>query len=62
MAAGDPDPRESSLEDAYERGFAAARRGEEAAPGCTTTPQGRAFLRGYVDGARSRQSGQEDAD
>ena len=42
------------LRRAYDDGFAAAMRGEEAAPGCTTTAEGRAFLRGYVDGARAR--------
>ena len=42
------------MERAYRAGFDAARRGEEAAPGCTTTPEGRAFLRGYVDGAVER--------
>jgi hypothetical protein len=42
------------LRDAYEAGVAAAVRGDEAAPGCTVTPEGRAFLRGYVDGARAR--------
>ncbi|MEA2269793.1 MAG: hypothetical protein QOC64_2403 [Solirubrobacteraceae bacterium] len=43
-----PDER---IRRAYEAGMAAAARGDEAAPGCTTTPEGRAFLRGYVDGA-----------
>jgi hypothetical protein len=42
------------LRRAYEDGFAAAARREEAAPGCTTTAEGRAFLRGYVEGAKSR--------
>ena len=41
------------LRRAYEAGFAAAVRGEEAAPGCTATPEGHAFLRGYVDGRAS---------
>jgi hypothetical protein len=41
---------DEGLERAYEAGFAAAQRGEEAAPGCTATPEGHAFLRGYVDG------------
>ena len=35
---------------AYEAGFAAAQRGEEAAPGCTADAAGRAFLQGYIDG------------
>lgn len=48
------------LQAAYDEGLAAALRGEEAAPGCTTTPEGRAFLRGYVDGAKAR-SGPADA-
>jgi hypothetical protein len=38
---------------AYDDGFAAASRGEEAAPGCTTNAQGRAFLRGYVAGRKA---------
>jgi hypothetical protein len=42
------------LRRAYDDGFAAAMHGEEAAPGCTTTAEGRAFLRGYVDGAGAR--------
>jgi ribosome modulation factor len=46
-----PDDR---LRRAYDDGFAAATSGEEAAPGCTTTAEGRAFLRGYVEGARTR--------
>jgi hypothetical protein len=45
-----------ALLDAYEQGRAAAARGEEAAPGCTVTPEGRAWLRGYVDGASDRGS------
>jgi hypothetical protein len=45
------------LSQAYDEGVAAATRGEEAAPGCTTTPEGRAFLRGYVDGASARGAG-----
>jgi hypothetical protein len=48
----DADP----LREAYLRGVAAAARGEEAAPGCTTTPEGRAFLRGYVEGAKARSA------
>jgi hypothetical protein len=51
--SGDPAPPDG-LRRAYEDGRAAALRGEEAAPGCTTTAEGRAFLRGYVDGARER--------
>jgi hypothetical protein len=53
----DPDPSptlQERLRRAYEEGRAAAARGEEAAPGCTTTPEGRAFLRGYVEGAQAR--------
>jgi hypothetical protein len=46
-----PDDR---LRRAYAEGFAAAADGEEAAPGCTTTAEGRAFLRGYVEGAKAR--------
>jgi hypothetical protein len=48
----EPDADER-LQRAYEAGFAAAVRGEEAAPGCTATPEGHAFLRGYVDGRAS---------
>jgi hypothetical protein len=46
-----------ALLDAYERGREAAARGEEAAPGCTVTAEGRAWLRGYVDGASDRGAG-----
>jgi hypothetical protein len=42
------------LRRAFEDGFAAAARGEEAAPGCTTTAEGHAFLSGYVEGAKAR--------
>jgi ribosome modulation factor len=42
------------LRRAFEDGYAAAARGEEAAPGCTTTAEGRAFLTGYVEGAQAR--------
>jgi ribosome modulation factor len=42
------------LRRAFEDGYAAAAEGEEAAPGCTTTAEGRAFLRGYVEGAKAR--------
>jgi hypothetical protein len=41
------------LKRAYDAGFAAAVRGEEAAPGCTANAEGHAFLRGYVDGRAS---------
>jgi hypothetical protein len=41
---------------AYEDGLAAAARGDEAAPGCTTSAEGRAFLRGYIEGAQARAS------
>jgi hypothetical protein len=44
------------LRKAYDDGFAAATRGEEAAPGCTVTDEGRAWLRGYVDGAQARST------
>ena len=46
----DPDP----LREAHAEGRAAALRGEEAAPGCTVTAEGRAWLRGYVEGAAER--------
>jgi len=46
-----PDER---LRRAYDDGYAAAERGDEAAPGCTTSAEGRAFLRGYIAGARAR--------
>lgn len=38
----------------YDKGFAAAQAGEEAAPGCPVSPRGRAFMRGYIDGAQAR--------
>lgn len=41
---------------AHEHGLAAAARGDEAAPGCTTSAEGRAFLRGYIEGAQARAS------
>jgi ribosome modulation factor len=46
-----PDER---MRRAYDDGYAAAATGEEAAPGCTTSAEGRAFLRGYVAGASAR--------
>jgi len=46
---------------AYRDGFAAAARGEEAAPGCTTSAEGRAFLRGYIEAAQARATAAEDA-
>jgi hypothetical protein len=48
---------EERMRRAYDDGRAAALRGEEAAPGCTTTPEGKAFLAGYVAGARWRREG-----
>jgi hypothetical protein len=45
-----PDEDTADLRAAYDEGFAAAQRGEEAAPGCTANERGRAFLRGYIDG------------
>jgi hypothetical protein len=39
---------------AYGDGFAAAARGDEAAPGCPTSAEGRAFLRGYIEAAQAR--------
>jgi hypothetical protein len=45
---------EERVRRAYDDGYAAAERGEEAAPGCTTSAEGRAFLRGYIAGARAR--------
>ena len=47
----EPSPEER-LRKAYADGLAAAERGEEAAPGCTATPEGRAFLDGYIEGRR----------
>jgi len=47
--------RSTRMEQAYDDGRAAALRGEEAAPGCTTTPEGKAFLAGYVAGANARR-------
>jgi hypothetical protein len=46
----DDTAHDERLRAAYDAGFAAAQRGEEAAPGCTASESGRAFLRGYVDG------------
>jgi hypothetical protein len=56
---GDAEERRSAaasprMRQAYEDGRAAALRGEEAAPGCTTTPEGKAFLAGYIAGASAR--------
>jgi hypothetical protein len=51
-----PETGAERLDRAYADGRAAALRGEEAAPGCTTTPEGRAFLRGYVEGAKARRA------
>jgi hypothetical protein len=48
-----PDP----LEQAYQQGLAAGRRGEEAMPGCTATHYGRAWLRGYLDAFREAPKG-----
>jgi hypothetical protein len=50
-------PEDPELRAAYEEGVAAAACGEEAAPGCTTTARGRAWLRGYIDGAAARPDG-----
>jgi hypothetical protein len=47
-------PGDERLRRAFDDGYAAAASGEEAAPGCTTTAEGRAFLRGYVAGAKAR--------
>jgi hypothetical protein len=44
------------LRRAFDEGYTAATSGGEAAPGCTTTAEGRAFLRGYVEGAKARGS------
>ena len=46
------EPCDDRLRAAYEAGLAAAERGEEAAPGCTATPEGHAFLDGYIEGRR----------
>jgi hypothetical protein len=54
VSEADGEPDDDRLREAYEAGRAAAAAGEEAAPGCTTTPEGRAWLRGYVDGAGQR--------
>ena len=51
-STGPQPPREDDpLRRAYRAGYEAAQRGEEADPGCTVTDLGRAWLRGYVDGA-----------
>jgi ribosome modulation factor len=52
-----PQTSDDRLRRAFEGGYAAAARGEEAAPGCTTTAEGRAFLSGYVEGAQARGAG-----
>jgi hypothetical protein len=52
---------EESLREAYEAGFAAAQRGEEAAPGCTASERGHAFLRGYIDGRAALRDARERA-
>lgn len=49
-------PPDDALRQAYEDGRAAALAGEEAAPGCTTTEAGRAWLQGYVAGAAERDA------
>ena len=49
------------LRRAYDDGYAAAGRGDEAAPGCTTSAEGRAFLRGYIEGARARAAVSDEA-
>jgi hypothetical protein len=49
------------LREAYDVGFAAAQRGEEAAPGCTADERGHAFLRGYVDGRAALRETRERA-
>jgi hypothetical protein len=55
--AAEPGERdaEERIRRAYDDGRAAALRGDEAAPGCTTTPEGKAFLAGYFAGAQSRR-------
>jgi ribosome modulation factor len=50
-------PSDERLRRAFDDGYAAAASGEEAAPGCTTTAEGRAFLRGYVAGAGAKARG-----
>jgi hypothetical protein len=42
------DAASEDLEAAFEDGFEAARRGEEAMPGCTANARGRAWLEGYL--------------
>jgi hypothetical protein len=54
VTAVTPGSPEERVRRAYDDGYAAAARGEEAAPGCTTSAEGRAFLRGYIAGARAR--------
>jgi hypothetical protein len=46
---------------AYRDGFAAAARGEEAVPGCSTSAEGRAFLRGYIEAAQARAAAADEA-
>jgi ribosome modulation factor len=52
-----PRSPEERVRRAYEGGYTAATSGEEAAPGCTTSAEGRAFLRGYIAGASARAEG-----
>jgi hypothetical protein len=51
-----PSSADERIRRAYEDGLAAAARRDEAAPGCTTSAEGRAFLRGYIEGAQARAS------
>jgi hypothetical protein len=50
-----PPHQQERLQRAYDHGRAAALRGEEAAPGCTMTPEGKAFLAGYIAGVKARR-------
>jgi hypothetical protein len=39
---------------AYENGLRDGRDGQEAYPGCPTTPLGKAYMRGYLKGIEER--------
>lgn len=43
------------LKTEYDRGFTDAQEREEAFPGCPVSEKGRAYMRGYIDGAKSRK-------
>jgi hypothetical protein len=50
-----PPDRDEAVRRACADGCAAAMGGEEAAPGCTTTPEARALPARFVAGANARR-------